>query len=372
MVARRTFLTGTAALGALALVGCRDDESSAPPVDGQGPSPDPETPQSIDPSVAGTVVDGLNVPWSIAFLASGDALVSQRDDAEILRVSPDGETTSVGAVPGEQVRTGAEGGLLGLAIDPDDETSLYAYLTTPVDNRVVRMRLEDDVLSDPVVVVEGIPLGVNNHQGGRLLFDGDGALFISTGDAGNADLAQDRDSLAGKILRVDRDGEPVDDNPFGTRVWSYGHRNVQGLALDADGRLWASEFGAQERDELNLVEKGGNHGWPLVEGESDDPDLVAPQVTWGTDECSPAGTAITRGTVFLGALRGERLWAVPIGEDGADERGVGEPRALLEGEYGRIRDVVVAPDDSLWISTSNTDGRGDQRDGDDRILRVTL
>ncbi|MGJ9412547.1 PQQ-dependent sugar dehydrogenase [Aeromicrobium sp. CF4.19] len=368
MLARRTFLTGTAAAGALALVGCSGrDTQPTPTTSAPSPTRTSASPEEIAPSVAGTVVEGLNVPWSIVFLASGDALVSQRDDAEVIRVSPDGATTGLGPVPGVEVRTGAEGGLLGLAVDPDEDDVVYAYVTTAADNRVVRMRLEGDTLVSPTVILEGIPLGSSNHQGGRLLFDGEGSLFVSTGDSGSADLAQDRGSLAGKILRVDRDGEPVDGNPFDDRVWSYGHRNVQGLAFDADGRLWASEFGAQETDELNLVERGGNHGWPIVEGESDDPELVAPQATWSTDECSPAGLAITRDTAFVAALRGQRLWSVPIGPDGA-----GEPSALLDGEYGRIRDVVVAPDDSLWVSTSNTDGRGDVRGGDDRILRITL
>ncbi len=369
MVARRTFLTGSAALGVLTLIGCRSSTDDAPPPSSPTTGPSSPSPEAgpPEPRVAGTVAEGLNVPWSIVFLGSGDALVSQRDDATIVRVTPDGGVTDVGAVPGQEVRTGAEGGLLGLALDPDDDTVLYAYLSTPQDNRVVRMRYVDDELSDATVVVEGIPRGPGRHQGGRLAFDPEGRLFVSTGDAGEPGLAQDRGSLAGKILRVDRDGGAVDGNPFDDRVWSYGHRNVQGLAFDSEGRLWASEFGDKGADELNLIERGGNYGWPQAEGESDDPDLVAPKVTWPTEDCSPAGIAIARDTVFMAALRGQRLWTIPIDGDT-----VAESSALLAQEYGRLREIVVAPDDSLWLATSNTDGRVDARDGDDRILRVVL
>ena len=156
-------------------------------------------------------------------------------------------------------------------------------------------------------------------------------------------------------------------NPFGNRTWSYGHRNIEGFAFDADGRLWACEFGENRFDELNLVEKGKNYGWPKFEGKSDDDAYVTPKVTWPTSECSPSGMAITRSTAFVAALQGECVYAVPL--DGTD---AGEPRALFQGKYGRIRTVEVAPDDSLWVTTSNTDGRGDPAKNDDRILRVTL
>ena len=169
------------------------------------------------------------------------------------------------------------------------------------------------------------------------------------------------------MLRVDRNGKASAGNPFGNRTWSYGHRNIEGFAFDADGRLWACEFGENKVDELNLVEKGKNYGWPRFEGKSDEDGFVTPKVTWPTNECSPSGMAITRSTAFVAALQGECVYAVPL--DGTD---AGEPRALFEGEYGRIRTIEVAPDDSLWVTTSNTDGRGDPGKNDDRILRVTL
>ncbi|MGA9102470.1 PQQ-dependent sugar dehydrogenase, partial [Aeromicrobium sp.] len=144
-------------------------------------------------------------------------------------------------------------------------------------------------------------------------------------------------------------------------------RNIEGLAFDSDGRLWAAEFGENRFDELNLVQKGKNYGWPKFEGKSDDPSYVTPKVTWPTDECSPSGLAITKSTAFVAALQGECMFAVPL-----NGRDAGEPRAFFEGEYGRIRTIEVAPDESLWVTTSNTDGRGDTRKNDDRILRVTL
>lgn len=356
----------------LVLAACSNAEPKEKPVGPdapQSPSSDPRPVQSLSPKVAGTVADGLNVPWSIAFMPNGDALVSQRDEATIVVVKRSGRVRTIGPVSGQQVASGSEAGLLGLAIDPQDPTSVFAYLSTAQDNRVVRMSYRNGRLADTRVIIEGIPLGPGIHQGGRLAFDNSGSLFVSTGDAGKPELAQDTGSMAGKILRVDTDGKPHPDNPFNNRVFSYGHRNVQGLAFDAQGRLWASEFGADASDELNRIKRGGNYGWPEVEGMSGDKDteFVEPQAIWPTDDASPAGIAITRGTVFMGALRGERLWSIAIGSGTASQE-----RDYLKRRYGRIRDVVVAPDGSLWISTSNTDGRGEVRDGDDRILRVRL
>ena len=318
------------------------------------------------PTVAGTVATGLNVPWGIAFLSTGEALVSQRDEGTIVRIATDGTVTSLGEVPGSTGRPGGEGGLLGLAVAPGDDSTVFAYVTTAGDDRIVRMSLTGDGLGRPDEILTGIPVGARHH-GGRLLFDADGSLFVSTGDSGNGRLAQDRDSLAGKILRIDTDGRAHPDNPFGNRTWSYGHRNVEGLALDADGRLWATEFGEKSADELNLIRRGGNYGWPDVEGTGGDGDLVDPLVTWGTDDASPAGVAITGSTAFVGALQGECLFAVPL-----DGGSAGEPVAHLAGEHGRIRTVALAPDGALWVTTSNTDGRGDPSSGDDRILRVTV
>jgi len=364
MVDRRTFLSGVAGLSAVTLLGCSENDKPAPRPAPSSPSPTSSSPDQVNPRVAGTIADGLNVPWGIAFLSTGDALVAQRDAGSIVSVSPGGRVRTVGDVRGSM--GGGEGGLLGLALDPDDDGVLFAFVTTSDDDRVLRIEHDGDRLGSITPILTGIPAG-GFHHGGRLQFDGEGNLFVATGEAGNPPESQKRGSLGGKILRIDRNGDAVDGNPFGNRTWSYGHRNVEGLAFDDEGRLWASEFGANRFDELNLVEKGQNYGWPRFEGKSDDNDYVTPKVTWTTDECSPSGLAIHRSTAFVAALRGECLWAIPL--DGTD---VGKPRAYFQGEYGRIRTVVVAPDESLWMTTSNTDGRGDPGRNDDRILRVTL
>ncbi len=346
------------------MVGCGSDETPPPP------PASPSTPSStsagpVNPRVASTIATGLNVPWGIAFLASGSALVSQRDSGSIVRIDPGGDVTTLGTVEGADAAT-SEGGLMGIALDPDDESVLYAYVSTRSDDRLVRLEVDGDRIGRPEPLITGVR-SATNHHGGRLVFDSSGHLFLAVGDGALPETAQDRRSLNGSILRLDKEGRPASGNPYDNEVWSYGHRNIEGLAFDADGRLWASEFGQNARDELNLIEKGKNYGWPRFEGKSDDPDFVSPKVTWKTDECSPAGLAITRSTAFMAALRGERLWMIPL-----DGESAGKPEALFTGKYGRIRDVVVAPDESLWITTSNTDSRGRPSSVDDRILRVTL
>ncbi len=372
---RRTLLTGLmAAACTVTVAGCSrgGDDGPAPSPPGTAGTPSTDVPAATGvptagtPRIASTIATGLNVPWGIAFLASGDALVSQRDEGTIVRISTDGTVTPLGSVPGSSGRPGGEGGLLGIAIAPGDESRLFAYVTTATDDRVVRMSLSGDALGAPQEILTGIPIG-SRHHGGRLVFDASGALFVSTGDAGDGRLAQDRDSLAGKVLRIDQDGRAMADNPFGNRTWSYGHRNIEGLALDAEGRLWAAEFGEKTADELNLIERGGNYGWPGVEGKGGGDDLIDPVVTWGTDECSPAGVAVTGSTAFVGALQGQCLFAVPL-----DGTAAGKPVAYFSGDHGRIRSVAVAPDGALWMTTSNTDGRGDPAAEDDRIFRVTV
>ncbi|NRQ50464.1 PQQ-dependent sugar dehydrogenase [Aeromicrobium stalagmiti] len=367
---RRTLLTGFAAVGAVTLLGCsRDRDDPAPTTSATPSTPEPTqsaSPRAGTPTIAATIATGLNVPWGIAFLASGDALVSQRDDGSIVRIATDGTVTTLGSVDGSNGSPGGEGGLLGIAVPPDDESVVFAYVTTAADDRIVRMSLDGDTLGAPKPVLTGIPIG-SRHHGGRLLFDDDGSLFVSTGDSGVGALAQDRDSLAGKVLRIGQDGKAVDGNPFDNRTWSYGHRNIEGLAFDEEGRLWAAEFGEKSADELNLIERGGNYGWPAVEGTGDNDDFINPKVTWGTDECSPAGVAITKSTAYVGALQGECLFAVPLSGESA-----GKPVAHFGGDHGRIRSVAVAPDGALWVTTSNTDGRGDPAKGDDRIFRVTV
>ena len=317
-----------------------------------------------------TVVENLRVPWSFAFLPDGDALVTERDSGRVLSVSPSGETREVQTLPEGGV---GEGGLLGIAVSPRYESDryVYAYTTTETDNRVVRFRIGDE----PEPVLTGIPVN-SYHNGGRIRFGPDGMLYVTTGDAGETANSQDRGSLGGKILRVAPDGSIPEDNPFpNSLVYSLGHRNVQGLAWDARGQLYASEFGQNTWDEANRIEAGENYGWPEVEGEGGEGrGFVDPITVWPTSEASPSGAEILvdgavpqwEGDLFVTALRGESLWRLEL-----DDRGtVSERERLLEGEAGRIRDVAQAPDGSLWVSTSNRDGRGTPAETDDRIFRL--
>ena len=315
-------------------------------------------------SVVADLGSDLVSPWGLARLDDGSALVSERNTGRIVQVAADGSQTEIAQIP--QAAPDGEGGLLGIALDPSGAW-LYAYVTTETDNRVIRVPL-DDPSAAPEDILTGIPkAGI--HNGGRIAFGPDGDLYVATGDAGQPDLAQDPASLAGKILRVDPEGGVPDDNPFpASPVWSLGHRNVQGLAFDSQGRLWATEFGSKDADELNLIEPGANYGWPLVEGTGNDPAYVNPQAQWTpTSLASPSGLAIVDDVAYVASLRGEALWQVPL----VDGRAA-TPIALDLGDLGRLRTVEALPDGSLWLMTSNTDGRGDPRDADDRILVLKL
>lgn len=372
MLRRRRFLAGLGALAVAGVSACSEEDTGP---DGGTSSPDEPTGDRRGdgrsgrqgaPTVDRTIAADLNVPWSIVFLPTGDALVSQRDAASILRITPGGEVTTLGEVPDVAPSDDfGEGGLLGLTFAPGDPETLFAYHTTDSDNRVVRIGIDGDRLGKPSPILTGIPASTH-HNGGGLAFGPDRLLYVSTGDAEDSSRAQDTDDLGGKILRIRAEGRPAADNPFGNEIWTYGHRNVEGITFDDDGRLWASEFGDAEFDELNLIRRGRNYGWPEVEG-MDGGEFTNPLRTWAPAECSPAGIAVTGSTAYLGALRGERLIAVPLSGDSA-----GAPSDHFTGEYGRIRSVAVAPDGSLWVGTSNTDGRAEPGPRDDRILRVTI
>lgn len=293
----------------------------------------------------------------------GDILLSERDTARILQVLPDGSTRVVGAL--DDVATAGEGGLLGIAVADD---RLYAYSTTDEGNRITQHPLEDSpdgpVLGTGEEIFGGIP-SAGAHNGGRIAFGPDGMLYASTGDAAEPALAQDPVSLAGKILRITPDGSVPEDNPFpGSPVYSLGHRNVQGLAWDADGTFYASEFGASAWDELNVITPGANYGWPEVEGPGDG-EYTEPIAWWETSEASPSGIAVTEDTVYIANLRGRVLRSVDITDPGEQEE-------YFADALGRLRDVAATPDGDLLILTNNTDGRGHPRPGDDRLLRVPL
>lgn len=350
---------------AVLLAGC----TSAPPRPEAPPPAAPSSPTSPNPSGsaspspargARTIATGLDVPWEFAVLPDQSVLITLRDQAELVRVVPGERVDTVAEVP--DVVPGGEGGLLGLALSPEfaEDQLIYLYYTAADDNRVVRFRYAPDGLSDPTPIVTGIPKA-GNHNGGRLRFGPDGNLYIGTGDAGRSGLSQDRDSLGGKILRVTPDGDSPADNPFGNEVYSYGHRNVQGLGWDSAGTMYASEFGQNAWDELNVIEPGANYGWPQTEGDTDARGVTAPVAVWRTSEASPSGIAVTPdGDIYMAALRGERVWRIP--SEGGE---TGDPDVFLDG-LGRIRAVAVI-DDELWVLTNNT-SRGGARDRDDRLV----
>ena len=302
----------------------------------------------------GATATGLDAPWSMAVTENGTVLVSERNTGKILQVD-DGETTEITTVPGVEAR--GEGGLLGIAVNGGD---LYAYTTTATDNRVLKLS-PDDPDQAPETVIDGLPKGTN-HNGGRLVFGPDGMLYVTVGDAGNREDAQVVASYGGTILRVTPEGEVPEDNPFpDSPVYSYGHRNVQGIGWAEDGTMYASEFGQDTWDELNIITAGGNYGWPVVEGQAGRREFIDPVQQWAPTEASPSGITVTRDAVWIANLRGERLREVPLSDPStATEHHV--------GEFGRLRDVVNGPDGELLVLTNNTDGRGTPRAGDDRIV----
>jgi len=317
-----------------------------------------------------TLAHGLAVPWGIAFLPSGNALVGERDSGDVHVVRRGGGRYRVGHVDAfSQLSAAGESGLLGLALHPGFATNrwVYAYHSTRSDNRIVRMRYADGRLGSAHLVLAGIPMSVH-HNGGGLAFGPGGLLFASTGDAEDGARAQDRRSLGGKTLRMTPAGGVPAGNPFGTRVWSMGHRNVEGITFAPDGTLWASEFGEKRTDELNRIVRGGNYGWPRVEGADGAGGYRDPFAQWSpTSSCSPSGVAVAAGRAWLGALQGECLFSVRLSGPRA-----GATSRHLAGRYGRIRAVRRAPDGSLWIGTSNRDGRATPGPRDDKVVRIAV
>ncbi|KGM13965.1 PQQ-dependent sugar dehydrogenase [Cellulomonas bogoriensis] len=386
-LARLATISTVALLAPVLVVACGPEPEATPtvvePTDEVQPTdrpadPDPAgedfpsgprlAPAGSDPE---DVVTGLSVPWGMAFLPGGAVLLTQRDTAEVLLLTAEGLQVLQG--PGaDELREGTdptgEGGLLGVTVSPDvaDDRWVYLYRTTPAGNEVVRTRLGADLtLGGLEVVVDGIAAAAT-HNGGRIAFGPDGHLYVGTGDAAQPGLAQ-QEEPAGAILRVTADGEPAPGNPEdGSPVWSTGHRNVQGLAWLPDGRMVASEFGQAAYDELNVIEPGGNYGWPDVEGMGgEDAGFVDPVLVWAPADASPSGIAVLDGVVHVASLRGQRLWAVRVEQDGT-----ATDQDHLVGELGRLRDVVAGPDGALWVLTGNTDGRGSPAEGDDRLVRL--
>jgi glucose/arabinose dehydrogenase len=295
-------------------------------------------------------------PWGIAFLPDGSALFTERSSRRVWAVTP-GRPARVIYTVREAVQRG-EGGLLGIAVGPDyaRDQRVYLYYTTATDNRVAYVTRGS--AARPRVLLDGIP-AASTHNGGRLLFGPDGLLYAGTGDAQVRDAAQDPHSLGGKVLRMTKDGRPAPGNPFDTVVLSLGHRNVQGLAFDRSRRLFATEFGQDTYDEVNHVVPGGNYGWPVVEGRSGDTRFRNPVHQWTSSQASPSGMAFRGGSLYVAALRGQRLWRLEL-----DGTTVTRATATYQGTYGRLRAAMVNPrDGAMWLMTGNGT--------DDRVLRIT-
>ncbi|MDD3531801.1 MAG: PQQ-dependent sugar dehydrogenase [Candidatus Shapirobacteria bacterium] len=317
------------------------------------------------------VAEELTVPWGIAFLPNGDLLVTERPGRVRLVNGQGLRPEPVLALP--NVVAVGEGGLLGIAPHPNFSDNGYVYLyytyrdgSDQLLNQVSRMVYRGDRLEDEQVIVAKIP-GAANHNGGRIKFGPDGYLYIATGDTGKALLSQDINSLAGKILRLTDEGGAPQDNPFGNLVYSYGHRNPQGLVWDDQGRLWATEHGRSGPlsglDELNLIQAGGNYGWPIIEGDEEEEAMISPVIHSGPDiTWAPSGALFYQDSIFFAGLRGQALYQFLIA--------TGELRVHLQEEFGRIREAVLGPDNFLYFATSNRDGRGSPILADDRIIKI--
>ena len=333
--------------------------------DGTDSAQSSSSPGHDDPEV---IASGLEAPWSVVFV--GDTpLVSERDSGRLLEISSDGDAREVARL--DEVEATGEAGLHGLAVRDDE---LYAFYAAGDENRIERFDLLGEAgslsLGEPETVLDGLPTG-SFHNGGRLAFGPDGMLYATLGDTGDRDSAQDRQALSGKILRMSPDGEVPEDNPFDdSLVFTMGHRNPQGIAWDEEGTMYASEFGQDTWDELNVIEAGGNYGWPEVEGiateggagEGGSDDFTDPVQQWPPSEASPSGMAVTDQSIVIAGLRGQRLHEVALDDLSTSEE-------LWAGEHGRLRDVARAPDGSLVVATNNTDGRGEPGPDDDRLLR---
>ncbi len=319
------------------------------------------------------VTTETDLPWGLTTLPGGQVLYSRRDTFEIVRLDPaTGTKTVVGRMP-DVAGTDGEGGVLGLAVATDfaSDPWLYVMHTSSTDNRVVRIRYTGGVLSgSPQILLTGIPRN-KYHNGGRLRFGPDGKLYISTGDGQNGDWAQDLTILAGKVLRINRDGTVPSDNPFGTPVWSYGHRNPQGLAFDSQGRLWEQEFGNSVMDETNLIVRGGNYGWPRCEGTTGscgEAGFIAPKHTYPVAEGSCSGIAVVRTGLYIACERGTRLYRAEISGDSLTD-----VQQYLNGTYGRLRTVEPSADGGLWLTTSNYGDKDSiPNNSNESILKVEL
>ncbi|MFE9625256.1 PQQ-dependent sugar dehydrogenase [Streptomyces sp. NPDC006527] len=324
-------------------------------------APAPSGSAAGGPSGVRTVSSGWNIPWGLSWLPDGSALINERDSFKIFRLTRSGVRTEVGTVP-HTVNSMPESGLRSIVVSPDwsRDHFVYVYHATAEGNRIARMTYDGSKLSGYRTLVSGIKKGGKN--GGRLKFGPDGYLYATTGDAWTPSDAQDRNSLNGKILRMTPDGKPAPGNPFGTLVYSMGHRNPQGLAWDAQGRLWETEIGEKAWDEVNLIRPGRNYGWPTCEGACSVAGMTDPVYQWRPEEGVPSGLAYADGALYIAALRGQRLWRIPVTRTTA-----GAPVAHFVNTYGRLRLAEKVPgENKLWVTTDKAGKNAD------RVLEVDL
>jgi len=322
------------------------------------------------PADVTTFSTGWQTPWDITFMPDGgSALVTQRLDFQVYRLDRNGKKTRVGQVPHTvpEPYDDGPGGLLGLAPSPTwdgkKDKQVFIVHTTRTETRVVRMDYDGKSLSHYKTLITGIKR-IGNHNGGQIAFGPDGYLYVTTGDAYTPDLAQNKKSLNGKILRITKTGAAAPGNPFHDRIYSLGHRNPEGLAWDRNGHLWEAEVGDQTWDEVNMIEPGANYGWPVCEGGCDAKGMTDPKVVFSPQWGVPAQIVIVRNVLYVSSLRGKRLWRIPI--DGNSDR-LGTAVDFYPGQFGRLRAIANVPGtDDLWLGTS------DLGDGKDKILRVSI
>jgi len=324
-------------------------------------------PESVNKSDANysteVIAENLEVPWALAFLPDGGLIFTERGGK--VSILEDQNVKTVGNI---NITQNSESGLLGIAVDPNFTQNQYIYLyyTLGDYNRISRFKLEGDQLSNETILLGDIP-AASIHDGGRLKFGPDGKLYATTGDSGNSALAQDVNSLAGKILRLNSDGTVPADNPYGNYVYSYGHRNPQGITWDEQGIMYASEHGQTRNDEINIIIKGGNYGWPLYEGNGTATGFIKPLRAYTEFTLAPSGIAYYENALYVAGLRGSQLRKLNLSTDGKTIMG----EEALFTDLGRIRDVVEH-EGYLYISTCNHDGRGIPQAGDDKIIRIKL
>lgn len=334
----------------LMLAGCAGGDTKETGGTDGGGGPQPES-----------VAENLSAPWMIEKIE--DSFYISGRNGELTLVTAEGKEEQTVDLS-EPVDGESEGGQLGFVLHPEDPDKgflYYSYQDGGAKNRVVELARDGDTWNESNVIVEDIP-GGRVHNGGRLEIGPDGYLYITTGDAGDEEASQDTGSLAGKILRMNLDGTVPRDNPFDNEVYSYGHRNPQGIAWDGDGNMYAAEHGSSAHDEINRIEAGNNYGWPEIEGDEEADGMETPLHHTGEETWAPSGMAYHEGSLYIAALRGERIISFDLETGGAE---------TFYDEGSRFRDVYIEGD-TLYAITNNTDGRGQPEADDDRLLEFDL